>query len=61
MTISLVSGVAFPVFVVGFSPVSVYASYQLGYNPDDTTIPIVTNVADVTGVPILFGVVSVAL
>lgn len=61
MTISLVSGMALSVFVVGFSLVSVYTSYQLGYNPDDTTIPIVTNVSDITGVLILFAVVGVVI
>ncbi len=60
---AVLNGLLVPVFiaVVGFSLVSAYASYRLGYNPDDTTVPIVTNVADVTGVLVLFGVVSVVL
>lgn len=61
MTISLVSGMLLCVFVVVLSLVSVYSSYRLGYNPDDTTIPVVTNIADITGVLILFGVVSIVL
>ena len=61
MTISLVSGMLLCAFVVVLSLVSVYGSYRLGYNPDDTTIPVVTNVADITGVLILFGVVSIVL
>ncbi len=61
LTISLASGMALSVFVVVFSLVSVYASYRLGYNPDDTTIPIVTNICDITGVLILFAVVSVVI
>lgn len=61
MTISLVSGMALSIFVVVFSLVSVYASYRLGYNPDDTTIPVVTNVCDITGVLILFGVTTLVI
>ncbi|MGM0605698.1 MAG: magnesium transporter [Halobacteriota archaeon] len=61
MTISLVSGMLLSVFVVIVSLVSVYGSFKLGYNPDDTTIPVVTNVSDITGVLILFGVVSIVL
>lgn len=61
MTISLVSGGLLSVFVVVCSLSAVWTSYRLGYNPDDTTIPVVTNVCDITGVLILFGVVSVVL
>ncbi len=59
MVITVVSGMVLAVWVVIVSSASVYVSYRLGYDPDDTTIPIVTNVCDVTGVLILFGVVSV--
>ncbi len=61
LTISLVSGMALSVFVVVFSLLSVYTSYRLGYNPDDTTIPVVTNVCDIMGVLILFAVVTVVI
>lgn len=61
MTISLVSGMILSVFVVVFSLLSVSISYRMGYNPDDTTIPVVTNVCDITGVLILFAVVWVVL
>jgi mgtE-like transporter len=61
MTISLVSGGLLSVFVVVCSLAAVWTSYRLGYNPDDTTIPVVTNVCDITGVLILFGVVSIVL
>jgi len=33
-----------------------WASYRLGIDPDDTTIPIVTNVVDVFGMLIFVGV-----
>ncbi|MWV63475.1 ABC transporter permease [Halorubrum sp. JWXQ-INN 858] len=59
--ISLLSGLLLAVLVVTTSIVSVEASYRIGLNPDDTTIPIVTNVCDITGVLILFAVVSIVL
>lgn len=61
MTISLVSGTLLAVFVVVVSLLAVSMSYRLGYNPDDTTIPVVTNVCDITGVLILFGVITLVL
>lgn len=61
LTISLVSGTLLSVFVVVTSLVAVSTSYRLGYNPDDTTIPVVTNVSDITGVLILFGVIQIVL
>ncbi len=61
MTISLVSGMLLALLVVVLSLISVSASYRLGFNPDDTTIPIVTNLCDITGVLILFAVVVVVL
>lgn len=61
LTIALVSGLLLAVVVVGLSLVAVTATYRLGYNPDDTTIPIVTNVCDVSGVLILFAIITVVL
>ncbi len=61
LTISLISGTLLAVFVVVVSLLAVSTSYRLGYNPDDTTIPVVTNVCDITGVLILFGVITVVL
>ncbi|MCL9816861.1 magnesium transporter [Natronocalculus amylovorans] len=61
MTISLISGMLLSVFVVVVSLLAVYGSFKLGYNPDDTTIPVVTNVCDITGVLILFAVVAIVL
>ena len=59
--ISMISGLLLALLVVVLSVISVTASYRLGYNPDDTTIPIVTNLCDITGVLILFGVVVVVV
>jgi mgtE-like transporter len=60
-TISMVSGLLLALLVVVLSIASVTASYRLGYNPDDTTIPVVTNLCDITGVLILFAVVVVVV
>jgi mgtE-like transporter len=56
--ISLVSGMSLAVIAIVFSFATTYASYQLGIDPDDTTIPIVTNVVDVFGMVIFIGVSS---
>ncbi|MFC4436353.1 MULTISPECIES: magnesium transporter [Natrialbaceae] len=61
LLITILSGMLLAIWVVVVSTASVYASYRLGYDPDDTTIPVVTNVCDITGVLILFGVVWVVL
>lgn len=61
MAISLLSGMLLAAWVVVVSIASIWASYRLGYNPDDVTIPIVTNVSDITGVLILFAVVTIVL
>jgi mgtE-like transporter len=59
--VSLVSGLLLAVLVVVTSVAAVEASYRVGLNPDDTTIPVVTNVCDIAGVLILFAVVSVVI
>ncbi|GAB7009800.1 magnesium transporter [Halorubrum trueperi] len=61
LLISLVSGMLLAVLVVITSVAAVEASYRVGLNPDDTTIPVVTNVCDIAGVLILFAVVSVVV
>ena len=60
LVISLVSGMALAVIAIVFSFAATYASYRLGIDPDDTTIPIVTNVVDVAGM-IIFIAVSAAV
>ncbi len=59
--ISLVSGMSVAVIAVVFSFGATYASYRLGIDPDDTTIPIVTNVVDVLGMVIFIGVSTVVV
>lgn len=56
MTISLVSGMLLAVVAIALSISMTYASYRLGLDPDDTTIPVVTNLCDILGVVILSGV-----
>ncbi|AXR79470.1 magnesium transporter [Natrarchaeobaculum sulfurireducens] len=59
--ISLVSGMSVAVIAIVFSFAATYGSYRLGIDPDDTTIPIVTNVVDVFGMVIFIGVSAVVL
>ncbi len=61
LTISLVSGMSVAVIAVVFSLAATYGSYKLGIDPDDTTIPIVTNVVDVFGMVIFIGVSGAVL
>jgi len=61
LIISLTSGMAVAVIAVVFSILATYGSYKLGVDPDDTTIPIVTNVVDVCGMIIFIGVSSLVL
>ncbi|NKE35190.1 ABC transporter permease [Natronococcus sp. JC468] len=61
LTIALVSGLSVAVIAVVFSFATTYASYRLGVDPDDTTIPVVTNVVDVFGMVIFIGVSALVL
>ena len=56
LVIALTSGMAIAVVAVVFSVATAYVSYRLGIDPDDTTIPIVTNVVDVFGMVIFIAV-----
>jgi mgtE-like transporter len=59
--ISLVSGLSVALIAIVFSFLATYLSYRLGIDPDDTTIPIVTNVVDVFGMLVFLGVASLVL
>jgi len=61
LVISLVSGMSVAVIAIIFSFVTTYVSYRLGIDPDDTTIPVVTNVVDVCGMIIFIGVSALVL
>ncbi len=59
--ISLVSGLSVAVIAVVFSFLTTYGSYRFGIDPDDTTIPIVTNLVDVFGMLTFIGVSTLLL
>ncbi len=61
LTISLISGMTIAVIAIVFSFITTYVSYRFGIDPDDTTIPIVTNVVDVFGMVIFLGVSALIL
>ncbi|PSP77175.1 ABC transporter permease [Halobacteriales archaeon QS_1_68_20] len=61
LTITVVSGLSLTAVVVALSVSATYVSYRLRLDPDDTTIPVVTNVGDILGVVILSGVAVVVL
>ena len=56
LAISLISGISVAIIAIVCSFAATYGSYRLGIDPDDTTIPIVTNVVDVFGMVIFIGV-----
>jgi Permease, similar to cation transporters len=59
--VSVTSGMCLAVVAVALSISATYASYRLGLDPDDTTIPVVTNLCDILGVVILAAVAIVVL
>lgn len=61
LAISLLSGMTVAVIAIVFGIVVTYGSYRLGIDPDDTTIPIVTNVVDVFGMIVFLGVSALVL
>lgn len=56
LTIALASGMSVAVVAVAFSLAATYGSYRLGIDPDDTTVPVVTNLVDVFGTVIFVAV-----
>lgn len=56
LVITLTSGMALAVLAIALSITATYLSYRFGLDPDDTTIPVVTNLCDILGVVILSGV-----
>jgi mgtE-like transporter len=57
--VALVSGILLAGVAILVALVATYAAYRREADPDDVVIPVVTNVCDVLGVVILFGVVEV--
>ncbi|QGA81536.1 magnesium transporter [Halomicrobium sp. LC1Hm] len=54
--IALLSGLVLSVLAVVVTVVTTYAAYRYRLDPDDVVVPVVTNVCDVLGVLVLFGV-----
>lgn len=61
LQITVISALLLGVLVVIVSYSSTLLSYRMGYDPDDTAIPIVTNISDIAGVLILSGVIIAVL
>jgi len=61
MLISVVSGMLLAVIAIALSLGATYVSYTQGLDPDDTTIPVVTNLCDILGVIVLSVVAIVVL
>ena len=61
LVISIVSGMLLAAIAVVLSIGATYVSYTRGLDPDDTTIPVVTNLCDILGVVVLSGVAIVVL
>lgn len=61
LTISLVSGLSLAIVAIVLGVAVTYVSYRRGYDPDDVTIPVVTNACDILGVVIFTAVVLVVL
>ncbi|MFD1565535.1 magnesium transporter [Haloarchaeobius amylolyticus] len=61
LVISIVSGMLLAAIAIVLSISATYVSYTRGLDPDDTTIPVVTNLCDILGVVVLSGVAIVVL
>ncbi|MFP4218376.1 MAG: magnesium transporter [Salinarchaeum sp.] len=61
LVISLGSGLLITAIAIVASLLVTYLSYRLGIDPDDTTIPIVTNIVDVFGMVIFLAIAAWAL
>ena len=61
VVVALTSGVVLAALAVAVTTVTTYAAYRFELDPDDVVIPVVTNVCDVLGVLVLFGVVRVVV
>ena len=57
--VALSSGLVLAVLAVVVTVITTYAAYRFSLDPDEVVIPVVTNVCDVLGVLVLFGVVRV--
>jgi mgtE-like transporter len=61
VVVALASGIVLAGLAVLVAVLATYAAYRLELDPDNVVIPVVTNVCDVLGVVVLFGVVQVII
>jgi mgtE-like transporter len=61
LLISVVSGLVLAGLAIVLSVGATYVSYRQGFDPDDTTIPVGTNVCDILGVIVLSAVAIAVL
>ncbi|EMA55343.1 MULTISPECIES: magnesium transporter [Halococcus] len=61
VVIATASGAVLSVLAVAVTVVATYAAYRFELDPDDIVIPVVTNVCDVLGVLVLFGIVQIVV
>ncbi|MFP4589864.1 MAG: magnesium transporter [Halobacteriales archaeon] len=61
LVVSLVTGMSLAVLAVSLAIAATWISYRMGLDPDDTTIPVVTNTCDILGVVLLSVVATVVL
>jgi mgtE-like transporter len=59
--VATASGAVLSVLAVAVTVVATYAAYRFELDPDDVVIPVVTNVCDVLGVLVLFGIVQIVV
>ncbi|WP_436925833.1 magnesium transporter [Halosimplex amylolyticum] len=57
--VALVSGFVLALLAIAVTITAAYTAYRFEADPDEVVIPVVTNVCDVLGVVVLFGVVQV--
>jgi mgtE-like transporter len=61
VAVALASGIVLAGLAILVAVLATYAAYRLELDPDNVVIPVVTNVCDVLGVVVLFGVVQVLI
>ena len=61
VAVAFLSGVVLAALAIAVTVTAAYGAYRLEADPDDVVIPVVTNVCDVLGVLVLFGVVEVVV
>jgi len=59
--VAALSGLVLAALAVAVTLLATYAAYRFEADPDSVVIPVVTNVCDVLGVLVLFGVVQVVV